>query len=196
MQSAWAFAAVLDKLNVQCEVIGFTTRRECYEGRGEMRDVESKVSKFAATIGKSARSIRWEALYHPIFKEFGERFGLEQKKRFATAYDDRWAHHHLLQNLDGTSLIEFAKRLLARPEKRKLMIVFSDGEPCSHMDPGVLWEHLKWAVPEIEKNGIEMVGVGIQTRAVHNFYKKAFVVNKLEELPAKVMGELKRFLTA
>jgi cobaltochelatase CobT len=160
----------------------------------DMAEVRNKVTDFARSVGADPSAVRWEALYHPLFKEFGERFSLEQKRRFATAYDHTWQGQNLLQNIDGASLLEAAKRVLMRPEKRKLMIVFSDGEPCSNMDNYTLDAHLKKVVPEIEKNGVEVIGVGIQTTSVNRYYKKAFVVNNLQELPAKVMGELKTFL--
>lgn len=76
-----------------------------------------------------------------------------------------------------------------------MMIVFSDGAPCAGMESGILNSHLKEVVKEIEKNGVEIIGVGIEDANALKFYPKAFVVNKLAELPAKVMGELKKFLT-
>lgn len=201
MDSAWAFAAVLDRLNIECEVVGFTTRGESY-GYGDMSSpelagidkVHSGAANLAHELGVSVDSVRWEALYHPIFKSFGERFGMEQKRRFVSAVEHRTVQ--LIQNIDGASIMEIAKRLILRKEARKLMIVFSDGEPCSHMDSRVLASHLKKVVKKISKSGVDVIGVGIQTESVKRFYDKAFVVRNLEELPKLVIGELKRFLTS
>jgi len=190
VESAWAFSQVLDKLGIANEVIGFTTR--CWtlpDGFAEA------FRAFCKSIGKNSYQVRHEPLYMPIFKDFSERFGLEQKRRFATAHSSEWQCGHLNQNIDGASVLVAATRLLQRPEKRKLMIVFSDGAPCAGMDMGILDSHLKDVVKEIEKNGVETIGVGIEDANALKFYPKAFMVNKLAELPAKVMGELKKFLT-
>lgn len=197
MEAAWCFAEVLDRLNIKCEVLGFTTRTDydCY-GPEYGRLYREEVSKFAKRIGKAPSAVRWEALHIPIFKEYGEKFGLEQKRRMATGYSSAWQSSNLCQNLDGASVLVAAKRLIARPEKRKLLIVFSDGAPCASMDSSILRKHLKETVKQVEGFGIETVGVGIRDDSVKAFYPKHFVVNNVSDLPKKVVGELKRFLTS
>jgi cobaltochelatase CobT len=191
MESAWAFAEVLDRLNIKCEVLGFTTHTDSVAARS--RDFIQKAQEFAKLLGRSIQSVRVEPIYMPIAKEFGERFGIEQKRRLAFM---RNGGVRLQQNIDGACVMEAARRLMGQPAKRKLLMVFSDGNPASAMmDYGVLQKHLKDVVKEVEKMGIETIGVGIADESVEEFYPKHFVVYSLNELPQKVIGELKKFLT-
>lgn len=188
MDAAWAFADVLDRLNIKCEVLGFTTH-----GRKEV-DVEG-FKKFCKMLGRTTYTVRSEPLYMPIAKEFGERFGLESKKRMATMRSWEWQSNNLCQNIDGACVRIAAMRLFAQPAKRKLLMVFSDGSPCSGMDGTVLATDLRKAVRDVEAMGIETIGVGIIHPSVKSFYPKNFSVDTLADLPAKVIGELKTFLT-
>lgn len=190
---AWCFAEVLDRLNINSEVIGFTCRRP--GTYGDHMAIQAEAAKFAKSVGADAISVRWEALNMPIIKGFGERFTLEQKKRIATAWTDHYQRHNLDQNIDGACLKTAAIRLLQQRQVRKMLIVLSDGEPCSYMHGGVLHTHLHDTVKEVTAAGIDLVGVGIQTDSANRFYPKSFRVNNLGELPSKVVGELKRFLT-
>jgi cobalamin biosynthesis protein CobT len=187
MESAWAFSAVLDRLNIANEVIGFTTGDLPEDFGSDPRP------QMAEQLGiDSYYDIRIDPIYMPVYKDFGERFGLEQKRRISAAQDMNTVE--LGNNIDGTSVLYAANRLLARREKRKLMIVFSDGQPAGSSEMGILRTHLRWVVGEIEKAGIEAIGVGIKSEAVKEFYPKHFVVNDLAELPGKVLGELRQFL--
>lgn len=196
IQSAWAFAAALDALNIKSEIIGFTTYMRDGDGGyfGSGGKMEREGVAFAKSIGKSSHSVQWEPVFMPIMKTFDERFGMEQKRRMATMYDARWYDRKLMNNIDGTCVQIAAKRLAQQPAKRKLMMVFSDGQPAGHMDNDILWSHLKKVIGEVEAIGIETVGVGIMSESVEQFYPKNFVVRNIQELPAKVMGELKNFL--
>ena len=74
------------------------------------------------------------------------------------------------KNVDGESLLWAAKRLLKRPEDRKILIVQSDGFPNCPVLPGesrlALSEHLSAVVPRVEATGIEVIGIGIMDDAV------------------------------
>jgi hypothetical protein len=188
MKSAWAFASILDRLGITNEVIGFTTA-EYPEGTMDKGDPRAEMG---SQIGVDPWTIRLDPIYMPVYKSFDEKFGLEQKRRIAAAADEV----EMGSNIDGASLLMAATRLLQRKEKRKLMIVFSDGQPAAYMDNSVLRTHLQWAVQQIVKDGAEVIGIGIMDQSVKQYYPKSFVVSALEELPARVLGELRQFLTA
>jgi len=177
--SAYGLSNVLDRMNINHEVLGFTTRGSfgsdaCAEER---------------KLG--VRYSRYEPLYMPIFKEFHERLGLMNKRRFASL-----AHHAswLNQNVDGESVQIAAMRLSRRKEARKILIVLSDGHPACPGDGNALKNHLKSSVENIEKRGIEVLGIGIMDESVKRFYKKHVILEDLDDLPSSVMGEIKRLL--
>jgi len=88
------------------------------------------------------------------------------------------------------------QRLLKRPERRKILIVLSDGEPAFYGSGGggLAKRHCKHAVEMAEKMGVETIGIGIMDDAVKHYYPKHVVLKKLEDLPGAVMGELKKIL--
>lgn len=176
--TAYGLSSVLDRMNISNEVIGFTTRGSF--GR-EAEDEEEKLG---------VRYSRYEPLYLPVIKDFTERLGLENKRRFAVLSQATW----LRQNVDGESVQIAAARLSRRREQRKILIVLSDGHPACPGNAAALRSHLAKSVKEVEATGIEVLGIGILDDAPKQFYKKHVVLNCLDDLPTSVMGEIKRLL--
>jgi cobalamin biosynthesis protein CobT len=178
--AGYALAQTLDRCNIKCEALGFTT--------GSYAGDPAKVAEAESKMGR--RYSRRETLYMPIFKAFGERFTPEVRKRFA------WVPNSgiLRNNIDGESVEMAALRLLQRPEKGKVLIVLSDGYPSASGQVGDLYDHLKRTVEAAERSGVKVVGIGIQSSAVRQFYKRNVVMNKVEELPKLVMKELRTLL--
>jgi hypothetical protein len=184
MASAYALATTLDRLGIPCEVLGFTTyyERAVHAYYDEIRAEEARIK---------LRFTRYEPLYIPIYKEFSERMAPQIRKRFAAAENVV----AMQQNVDGESIEIAAQRLAQRPEERKVLIVLSDGNPaCSSGESHKIDPHCKAAVEKTMKAGIETIGIGVLDTAVRRFYPKHIILNDLKELPALVMGELKRIL--
>ena len=94
----------------------------------------------------------------------------------------------LAENSDHDSLLFTAKRLAQRQEKRKILMVLSDGLPangCSYRS--VLHDLLKTYVNKIEDAGIDVIGIGIKHEGVRNFYKNHMVINDIKELPEQLL---------
>jgi cobalamin biosynthesis protein CobT len=169
MQSAYAMCDVLTKLNINCEVIGFTTNASF-----ATRESESPTYGFS----------RYEPLYMPIFKEFGERFSIEQKQRIYEIQSNIIGRGILRNNVDGECIRIAAKRLIfLGKSKKKTMIVFSDGRPEAYGSGADQHRDLLKAVKEITASGINLIGIGIGDNAVRNYYPKCSVVNNIGELP-------------
>lgn len=160
IQLAALFCEALELANVPCEVLTFTT----------------KYPNQPLTHGQRAFALR-----HTILKSFTER---------AITHRNLWPGmiQFSLDNCDGESVLWAAKRLAARSEKRKVLFVLSDGRPATGMRLGggrvfqILDNHLREVVGNIEKAGIEVLGVGIQSDAVRRFYPKWVVYNNLDDL--------------
>jgi cobalamin biosynthesis protein CobT len=100
-------------------------------------------------------------------------------------------------NADGESIYRIAKRVMARREKRKILIVLSDGQPCAASGPGcmerdVMPKHMQHVSDLIKRTkGLEVIGIGIDSDAVAHYYEKRVVVRKISDLPAVALGQLK-----
>jgi nitric oxide reductase activation protein len=155
---------------------------------------QSEIVDYANTIGVDPQRVRWEPLYLPVFKDFDERFGTEVKKRIASGNDPGVMRK--ASNVDGESIRIAASRLFKRREVRKVMIVFSDGQPAANVHRPSLMLDLKNAVKEISAAGIEMVGIGIQDRSVLSYYPKSFVINNVADLATTTIRQLKEILAS
>jgi cobaltochelatase CobT len=181
-QAAFALSAVLDRIGIKNEVICFTTK--------ELGCSPSEVSKSASAIGRSYS--RMEALYMPILKGYEERMTTDVKERFGWLPNTRI----LRSNVDGESVEIAARRLMARREAGKIMLVLSDGYPAAAGNSADLNRHLKQKVKDIAASGVNVVGIGIQSDAVRQFYPKSLVLNNVEDLPSVVIKELRQLLIA
>jgi len=181
--AAYALSQVLDRLSINHEVICFTT--------GDVHDgsrMEEQERKYGVKYS------RYESLYMPIVKGYEERINTETRQRFA------WLPNvgFLRNNVDGECIDIAHRRLRMRKEKGKIMIVLSDG--CPHAQSGTgrgsLSRHLKDTVEGIERSGTKIIGIGINSSEVKNFYTKNVVINNVEELPQGVIRELRTMLMA
>jgi cobalamin biosynthesis protein CobT len=182
MASAYALSQTLDRVKIAHEVIGFTTRSFTSSmASDDFYEEQRKVGNFSRT----------EPIYMPIYKEFSERVNPSVRKRFAAA-----EHFVRMQNnVDGESIEVATQRLLRRPEKRRVLIVLSDGQPAWHChDYDLPMRHTKQAVEKAEASGVETIGIGILDNTVRHFYPKHIILSDLQSLPAAVMTELKKVL--
>lgn len=110
----------------------------------------------------------------------------ELTERYATA--GNW----MCQNSDGESIMWAYSRLIKRPEKRKVLIVLSDGSPAAFNSSGNLNVFTKKVVESIEEGGrAEIYGVGIMDSNVERFYKDHKVINDAAELEDLLIGLVK-----
>lgn len=178
--ASYALSATLDRMSISHEVIGFTT-----EG-----DLPREMRKDEGELG--VKYSRTENIWMPVFKEYSERMTPEVKRRLATFPVDL----RLSENVDGECVEIAAQRLLRREESRKVMIVLSDGAPACPGDRAAQSNHLKKVVLQVMRAGIDVVGVGIQTTSVQNYYPKSVVLNDVADLSGQVIKQLRALLLA
>lgn len=178
--AAYALTSVLDRMNIANEVLGFTTERNLPR---EMREDEDKLE---------TRYARVQNIYMPIFKGFSERLTPSVKRRIAAFPSSL----ELRENVDGECVEIAAQRLLLRDEARKILIVLSDGAPACPGDWHQLSSHLKRTVQMVQRAGVDVVGIGIQTDSVRGYYPKHVVLNNVSELAGTVVKQLRALLLA
>jgi hypothetical protein len=97
-------------------------------------------------------------------------------------------------NRDGECVLWAAKRLAARSEKRKVLIVGADGHPQGARYHRTEKNYLREIVQRIVGAGIEVHALGIMDKAVQEYYPSWEYVDKPEDLPRAVMRQLMRRL--
>ena len=175
---------VLEKCKVNVEILGFTTR--------EWKGGQSK--KKWELNGKIDKPGRLNDLLHIIYKDADLTWN-NCKNNLGLILKDGL----LKENIDGEAVKWAYKRLINRKERKKILIVISDGAPVddstlSNNPPDILDNHLKETVDEIQKaKSIKLVAIGIG-HDVSKYYKNAFVIDDAENLGDIIIENLIKFL--
>jgi cobaltochelatase CobT len=173
-------ARTLERCGVKVEILGFTTR--AWKG-GKSREAWLEA-------GRPPNPGRVNDVRHIIYK----------------AADEPWRHARrnlglmmreglLKENIDGEALEWARKRLMARPEQRRIMMVISDGAPVDDSTQSVnagnyLEAHLRQVIEDIEtRSPIQLVAVGIG-HDVTRYYRRAVTLLDAEELAGALTDEL------
>lgn len=95
---------------------------------------------------------------------------------------ERMSKVALASNPDGDCINWAYDRIRRRREKRKVMIVLSDGQPsCSR--PGDICWYTEKVVKQIhDSKAVEIVGIGIMDMSVKGIYPEHYVINDAGEL--------------
>ena len=80
------------------------------------------------------------------------------------------ATKYMSANSDADNVALAAYRLGQQRNKRKVLIVLSDGSPATNIKKGDHNSFLKQTIDEVGKTGIEIIGLGIETNYGKKFY--------------------------
>ena len=173
-------ARTLERCAVKTEILGFTTR--AWKG-GQSRE------RWVAE-GKARNPGRLNDLRHVIYKPADAPWRRARKNLGLMLREGL-----LKENIDGEALEWAYKRILARPEHRRILMVISDGAPVDDstlsVNPGnYLERHLRKVIGEIEGRGaVELVAIGIG-HDVTRYYRRAVTIVDAEELGGTMMKKL------
>jgi cobaltochelatase CobT len=165
-------ARTLERCGVKVEILGFTTR--AWKG-GQSR--ESWLAQ-----GKPPNPGRLNDLRHIIYKSADAPWRRARKNLGLMMREGL-----LKENIDGEALDWAHKRLLARSESRKILMMISDGAPVDDstlsVNPGnYLERHLRWVIEDIEtRSPVELIAIGIG-HDVTRYYRRAVTIVDAEEL--------------
>jgi cobaltochelatase CobT len=165
-------ARTLERCGVKVEILGFTTR--AWKGG------QSRESWLAA--GKPANPGRLNDLRHIVYKAADAPWRRARKNLGLMMREGL-----LKENIDGEALDWAHKRLLARAETRKILMMISDGAPVDDstlsVNPGnYLERHLRWVIEDIEtRSPVELIAIGIG-HDVTRYYRRAVTIVDAEEL--------------
>jgi len=173
-------ARTLERCGVKVEILGFTTR--AWKG-GQSR--EKWVQE-----GKPRNPGRLNDLRHVVYKAADEPWRRARKNLGLMLREGL-----LKENIDGEALEWSYKRLLARSEHRRILMVISDGAPVDDstlsVNPGnYLERHLRKVIGEIEGRAlVELIAIGIG-HDVTRYYHRAVTIVDAEELGGTMMKKL------
>jgi hypothetical protein len=186
-QSAYAFALVLEQLKVPYEVYGFTTVHAQNPGKVAAWN-KFKESVTDKTVLTQAINTSCADMFM-AFKKFEENFDLYSKQSLIVAANKGTG---LQENEDSLHVKAALERLASRPEDKKTLFVFSDGQPAFRGEVKPSQEMLMYLDRTSKENyGVDIFGIGIMSDAVKRYYKNYKVVNTLNELPAALFEFLK-----
>jgi len=102
--------------------------------------------------------------------------------------------YHLADNVDGESLAYGFNRIKGRKEKRKIMVVLSDGSPCGGHHKGSTRKHTADVIRAIERTNVELLGVGIMYDAVSKWYKHYDTIETAAQIEPSLIRILDKLL--
>lgn len=173
-------ARTLERCSVKVEILGFTTR--AWKG-GQSRE------RWLAQ-GRPQGPGRLNDLRHIIYK------GADAPWRRARPNLGLMMKEGLLkENIDGEALEWAHRRMLARPEARKILMVISDGAPVDDSTLSVnpanfLEKHLRDVISMVERRRqVELIAIGIG-HDVTRYYQRAVTITDVEQLAGAMTEQL------
>ncbi len=173
-------ARTLERCDVKVEILGFTTR--AWKGG------QSRESWLAS--GRPQQPGRLNDLRHIIYKSADApwrrarpNLGLMMKEGL------------LKENIDGEALEWAHRRMTARPEARRILMVISDGAPVDDSTLSVnpanyLEKHLRDVIAMVEKRRqVELIAIGIG-HDVTRYYNRAVTITDVEQLAGAMTEQL------
>ncbi|UWQ19383.1 cobaltochelatase subunit CobT [Jannaschia sp. M317] len=173
-------ARTLERCGVKVEILGFTTR--AWKG-GLSREQWLK-------DGRPQQPGRLNDLRHIVYKSADApwrrvrpNLGLMMKEGL------------LKENIDGEALEWAHRRMVARQESRKILMVISDGAPVDDSTLSVnpanyLEKHLRDVIAMVEKRkAVELLAIGIG-HDVTRYYDRAVTITDVEQLAGAMTEQL------
>ena len=173
-------ARTLERCGVKVEILGFTTK--AWKG-GQAREAW-------LAAGKPPNPGRLNDLRHIIYKSADAPWR-RAKRSLALMMREGL----LKENIDGEALAWAHRRLLVRPERRRILMMISDGAPVDDSTLSVntgsyLEQHLRQVIEEIEtRSPVELIAIGIG-HDVTRYYRRAVTITDPAELAGAMTDKL------
>ncbi|MGB7404177.1 MAG: cobaltochelatase subunit CobT, partial [Pacificimonas sp.] len=173
-------ARTLERCAVKTEILGFTTR--AWKG-GSSREKWLSGDRPAAPG-------RLNDLRHIVYKTADAPWRRARKNLGLMMREGL-----LKENIDGEALLWAHRRLVNRPEERRILMVISDGAPVDDSTLSVnsgnyLETHLRQVIDWVEtKSPVELIAIGIG-HDVTRYYKRAVTIMDAEQLGGTMVEQL------
>ncbi len=173
----------LGMAGVRTELLGFTTG--AWNGGRAMKDWQRQ--------GKPAHPGRLNELCHLIFKEADTSWSRARLDIAALLKNDLYR-----EGVDGEAVQWATQRLLAKPARRRSLMVVSDGCPMDSATQQVndnyyLASHLQQVLKQSAGQGIDVVGLGVGLD-LSAYYARSLAVDLRQTLTPAVFFDIARLL--
>jgi len=169
MKAYYALASTLlinevcSTLNIPLEIIGFT---------------DGKVNSYTD----------WCPVMY-LYKSFSDLRVDEDRLKKYFEISSQW----MIGNPDGENILWAHDRLIKRKEKKKLLVVMSDGSPAASKASSGIGYFTDKVIKEIEAaRVVDIYGLGLCSRSVASYYKAHSIVNEPQEIPSKLLELIER----
>ena len=165
------------RLGIRYEILGFTTR-SWHGGRPRRHWIMA---------GRPAYPGRLCELLHIVYRSADDTCaGAPQSIR------NMMREELLKENVDGEAVMWAAERLRRRPEKRKVLLVVSDGAPVDDAtlaanNGDILHRHLKEVIAAIRHTSDIRLGTIGLGHDVSMYYSEGIVITSTDELTGRVL---------
>ena len=179
-------ARALDLAGATSEILGFTTAS--WNGGEALKEWRR--------AGEPAGPGRLAETSHIVYKDADTPW-----KRSRLSVASMMKTQHFREGIDGEAIIWAYRRLLARPEPRKLLIVISDGAPMDSATMNANGEafleaHLRSVVHRIERERVVQLGAVSIDQSVDSLFAKAVDMDLTGTLTLAEYGLLERLFLA
>lgn len=101
--------------------------------------------------------------------------------------------NHMVGNPDGENILWAHDRLIKRKEKKKILVVMSDGSPAASSGGSDISGFTKKVIKEIEKSkDVDIYGLGLCSDSVEYYYQSHSVVREPNQIPSKLLELIER----
>ncbi len=173
-------ARTLERCGVKVEILGFTTR--AWKGGRSREEWLAQGRPQAPGRLNDLRHIIYKSADAP-WRRVRDNLGLMMKEGL------------LKENIDGEALEWAHRRMVNRPEARKILMVISDGAPVDDSTLSVnpanyLEKHLRDVIAMVEKRrAVELLAIGIG-HDVTRYYERAVTITDAEQLAGAITEQL------
>ncbi|MEM6609869.1 MAG: cobaltochelatase subunit CobT [Pseudomonadota bacterium] len=173
-------ARTLERCQVKVEILGFTTR--AWKGGRAREEWLAEGRPLAPGRLNDLRHIIYKSADAP-WRRVRDNLGLMMKEGL------------LKENIDGEALEWAHRRMVARREARKILMVISDGAPVDDSTLSVnpanfLEKHLRDVIAMVEKRkAVELLAIGIG-HDVTRYYDRAVTITDVEQLAGAMTEQL------
>ena len=174
----------LERCGIKVELLGFTTAS--WDG--------GLCAEAWRQAGQPPRPGRLNARRHVIYKGADTPW-----RRARNALGLMMKEGLLKENIDGEALEWAARKLIRRPERRRVLILLGDGVPhdratAAANDPGYLVRHLEQVVARLQaRTDLELLAIGFGP-AVARYYSRSVRLRRPEDLAPVLTDELAKLL--
>jgi cobalamin biosynthesis protein CobT len=165
MASTLLVNEVCTTLNIPLEILGFTD------------------DEIRTAVGREIAPVMY------IYKNFSDIKVSDEDLRKYYGMSSSYMHG----NPDAENILWAYDRLVKRKEKKKLLIVMSDGSPAASKGGSGIGRYTENVIKEIEASkNVEIYGLGLCSDSVEHYYKAHSVVNEPQDIPSKLIELIER----